>query len=101
MIRVCFIASYGLQFSDGLEGDVVLQVDAPESCGTQFFEEELLLKYFTALFEWQTSLFLKSMFAGEEVIVFLVEFVKGISNFTHTLLLLECLFANVLHWVIF
>ena len=51
MIRVCFIASYGLQFSDGLEGDVVLQVDAPESCGTQFFEEELLLKYFTALFE--------------------------------------------------
>ena len=51
MIRVCFITSDGFQFFDGLESDVVLQVDAPESCRTQPFGRETLLENFTALFE--------------------------------------------------
>ena len=101
MIRVCFISSDRFQFFDGLESDVVLQVDASESCWTQFFGRETLLKHLTALFESHTSLSLKSLFAGEEVIVFLIKFVEGKANFWRSRDSFDRLFAYVLHWVIF
>lgn len=101
MIRVCFISSDRFQFFDGLESDVVLQVDASESCWTQFFGRETLLEHLTALFESHTSLSLKSLFAGEEVIVFLIKFVEGKANFWRSRDSFDRLFAYVLHWVIF
>lgn len=97
MIRVRFISVDWFQFFDGLESDVVLQVDAPESCRTQFFGQEMLLEKFTALFERHPSLLLKSLFADEEVVVFLIKSVKGEANFWRSRYSFERLFAYVLH----
>ena len=97
MIRACFVSVDRFQFFDRLESDVVLQVDTPESCRTQFFGRETLLKKFTALFERHPSLPLKSLFAGEEVVMFLIKSVEGEANFWRSRYSFESLFAYVLH----